>query len=552
MVRKRSLVRFQLWAPKIVMNKLFKESSLKNFIIIFASTLFVGYFFSQVHFFEQRAVDAGLVLAKMVNYPDQISPMKEYFIKSWTSLHQISKLLLNFNWSFAKISKLIIFITAILYFIGIVLTMNSSTRSISISILVALLILVFQKNLGDTDYPSLVFSEHTYGMISLAMVTCIFGLLLSGNLFSAGFFSSLLISIHLIIGIWISGIIFISLIINKYSFKIIQNNKNLIKGFITGIIFTIISLIYHFVLSADFNSYFDLEAYNNYMKYWEGHRNETKFHLEYFSKTMILFFFGFLSLIVFNNNFTNNFKFGILCVLVSIVLSSIFYFAYKFFQPYIPDFFVRVMPARFTIMHSIIGWPIILGTLFVFIKKFEGRHYIPNNFGYFLIIFIVLFYSVSHHKVFVKLQSLFINNASNQIILTEEKRFWDVAKKAEFDGYIITSFSSSTISMRKTLKPIILDVSSFDFVPYFPNTAKSMSMIIEQIYGIPFNNPPSNVKNRPFLSDESIKYNFENYSKKKWKELSKNFNFQGIIVPVNWKINLIPNAKNQRFAFYII
>ena len=154
-----------------------------NLTIIFISTFFVGYFFSQVHLFEQRAVDAGLVLANIVNYPDDISPMREYFVKSWTSLHQISKIFLNFNWSFASVSKLIIFVTAILYFIGIFLTINSTTNSIFISILTAVMMLVFQKNLGDIDYPSLVFSEHTYGMISLAMITCIFGLLFSGNLF---------------------------------------------------------------------------------------------------------------------------------------------------------------------------------------------------------------------------------------------------------------------------------------------------------------------------------------------------------------------------------
>ena len=133
-----------------------------------------------------------------------------------------------------------------------------------------------------------------------------------------------------------------------------------------------------------------------------------------------------------------------------------------------------------------------------------------------------------------------------------QKNFWDAVKKTEFNGYIVTSFSSSTISMRKTLKPIILDVSSLDFVPYFPNTAKSMSDIIEQIYGIQFNNPPSNIRNKPFLSDEIIKNKFRNYSEKKWKKLSEDFNFQGIIIPINWNINLKPTEKGKNFAFYLI
>ena len=78
------------------MESISKEKAvLRNYIIIFLLVIFIGYFFSQVHLFEQRAVDAGLVLANIVNYPDEISPMKEYFIKSWTSLHQISKIFLS-------------------------------------------------------------------------------------------------------------------------------------------------------------------------------------------------------------------------------------------------------------------------------------------------------------------------------------------------------------------------------------------------------------------------------------------------------------------------
>ena len=224
-----------------------KKSSLNNSLIIVISSLLTSYFFIQVYPIEQRAVDAGLVLAGFVNYPDQTSPMTEYFIKSWTSIHQIAKFFLNLDWSILNVSKLIIFITATFYFLGIMLTINSASRSILIAILVAFMILAFQKNFGDTDYPSMIFSEHTYGMLSLAIVTFIFGLLFSGNLFLAGFFSALSISIHPIIGIWITGIIFISLIFNKYFFKFSLNYNKLIKGFSVGIILTIISLYSYYI-----------------------------------------------------------------------------------------------------------------------------------------------------------------------------------------------------------------------------------------------------------------------------------------------------------------
>ena len=525
---------------------------IKNFLIILISSLFVGYFFMQVYPIEQRAVDGGLILAKIVNYPDQISPMKEYFLTSWTSIHQISKLFLNFNWSFINVSKLIIFITTIFYFIGIVLTINSATRSTLTAILIAFMILIFQKNFGDTDYPSMIFSEHTYGMISLAVVTLIFGLLFNGNLFFAGLFSALLISIHPLIGLWINGIIFISITINKNLFKFTLDWNKFVKGFAIGIILTVVSFVYHYILTVDFTSYFNLEAYDNYMKYWEGHRNGKEFHVEYFLKTFLLFGLGVLSLIALRNNFAENFKFGILCVLTSIILSTLIYFTYKIFFPYMPDLIIRILPARFTIMHSIIGWPLILGILFVFIKKFEKKNKIFNNSAHILIVFIVLFYSVSHYKVLIKLQNLFIENITKQTTSIEDKNFWNVVKNTDFDGYIVTSYSTSAISMRKALRPIILDVTILDFVPYFPNTAKSMSVIIEKIYGISFSSPPLEVRNRAFLSDEAIKLNFEKYPREKWQQLSKDFNISAIIVPVNWKIDLTPHAKSNSFAFYML
>ena len=66
--------------------KLILNNDLKNFTIIFILSIIFGYFFSTVYNFEQRAVDSALVHSNLVTYPDEISPMKEYFLKSWTLL----------------------------------------------------------------------------------------------------------------------------------------------------------------------------------------------------------------------------------------------------------------------------------------------------------------------------------------------------------------------------------------------------------------------------------------------------------------------------------
>ena len=163
-----------------------------------------------------------------------------------------------------------------------------------------------------------------------------------------------------------------------------------------------------------------------------------------------------------------------------------------------PDLILRTMPTRFATLHSVIGWPLLLGIFFVLAQGFSKRY------GYVLIIFIIVSYSISHHKVFFKLNNLFIKNTSNQIESLQEINFWSDIKEKKSDSYILTTYSTSIVSMRKGLKPILLDVTSFDFVPYYPNTAKNLSKIIENVYGIPFDNPPSNLANQPFLLDEDV------------------------------------------------
>ena len=51
--------------------------------------ILIAYFFTQVHLFEQHAVDGGLVLSKKIIYPDNFVPLKDYYFGAWTSTHQI-------------------------------------------------------------------------------------------------------------------------------------------------------------------------------------------------------------------------------------------------------------------------------------------------------------------------------------------------------------------------------------------------------------------------------------------------------------------------------
>ena len=415
------------------------------------------------------------------------------------------------------------------------------------AILIAIATLILQKNFGDTDYPSMIFSEHTYGALSLAIVTLIFGLLFLQNMFFGGLFIALLISIHPLIGVWINGVIFLTILINKYYFKFSFNYSSFFKGFLIGIFLTIISFLYHYISSPEFNSYLNLLTYENYMKYWEGHRTFSGYHIEYLIKTFVLFVCCSFSLILLQSYLPDNSKFGFLCIAVSILTSSIIYFIYKIFYLYIPDSIKLIIPSRFIIMHSVIGWPLILAIFFIFLKKLERNYNLFKNTAYIFIFSIILIYSTLHYKTFNKIKNSFIVNSEKKITNNDDD-FWNIVRNEKFDGYIVTSYSSSLITFRKGLKPIMLDVTSFDFVPYFPNTAESLRMIIENIYGIEFSNPPAEIRNSALLTDKVIKLTFEERSKENWDKLSYDFNLGAILVPVNWKVNLKPHAKNKKFG----
>ena len=65
------------------------------FFFIFIVSVILSYSYS----FYQVALDGGLVLSGIIDYPNPISPLKYYYHNSWTLLHQVSEILLKLDFS---------------------------------------------------------------------------------------------------------------------------------------------------------------------------------------------------------------------------------------------------------------------------------------------------------------------------------------------------------------------------------------------------------------------------------------------------------------------
>ena len=72
-------------------------------------------FLSFSHSLYQVAINGGLTISEIIKYPDPLSPMKYYYHNSWTLLHQIAEILLNFGLSVDNSSRVILFLSTLCF-----------------------------------------------------------------------------------------------------------------------------------------------------------------------------------------------------------------------------------------------------------------------------------------------------------------------------------------------------------------------------------------------------------------------------------------------------
>ena len=202
-----------------------KNNNIIPFFFVFIVSIILSYSYS----YYQVALDGGLVLSGIIDYPNPISPLKYYYHNSWTLLHQVSEILLKLDFSITNASRILLFFPTFLFGITAYLILLKFTNDRFLSLFVSIIILILQKNFGDTDYPSLIISNHTYGMFGLALSSLIFSLILNSSHKLSAFFSVLLVGIHPVIGIWILSIILLSLLLQK--------DKKLFKVYLKGFLY---------------------------------------------------------------------------------------------------------------------------------------------------------------------------------------------------------------------------------------------------------------------------------------------------------------------------
>ena len=533
---------------------MYKHLNKENLFLILIAL--ISFLLSISYSIHQHATDGGLAISNIVKYPDGFSIMKIYYFNLYSFLHQFTAFFLKFSLSAMNTSRLLLFFSTLFYFTGIYLVIKSITKSASLGFLTGLTVIIFRKSFGNVDYPTLIFSDLTFSMMGLSIVTLIFGLIANRNLFLVGFFSFFLISIHPIIGLWTVGILFFSFFIQTIVWKELLVNKNFFFGISLGLLIVVTSVTFYYFNKIDIsflNS--NKEIYETYMNLWESHRIKSaeflqSLHYEYLIKSffLILICFLFLRFIHKKNDLCQLMFIFILC---SSIFSIFIYVLYKINSDLFPELLISINPTRFVLMHSVIGIPIIISFFYSLFKNFLIKKKLNSSYSFAFILFILIFYSVSHYKNILIRVDEFTKNFNSVNYEYGTKKFWNYVKETKIDGHILTNndFTSSLV-LRNSLKPTFFQIGLMDMIPYFPTTSEYIKNVMEKVYNIPFNKPPT--KNLLAVPDKIIKKNFEKKSIDDWKKISKEFNINALIVPVDWVIGLNLEFKDEVYAYYKI
>ena len=526
---------------------------LKLDLPIYILLFFVSYFVSFSYFIEPRALETSMITYDYVYYQDLTAFNKIQKNNSWSLIFQFVGLLLKLDFSIIEISRITLFISTLFFTFGIFLISKSITSSVILSLLIAILTVTLKKKFGHLEYPTQMFTEHINGQLGLAFLTLIFGLYACRKYFLTFFLSATLLSVHLVLGAWINFVLFASILLfykNSIAFLL---KKEIFLGIFVGLCITLASFIFFYINKVPYTSAFDPIAYKEYMTYWDDHRTAYGklglMNYAYIFKSVFLFLLiiFFLKLNYLKENLS--LKLSLQTLAFSIFFSLCIYVSYHFFSNYYPSILIRIMPNRFFLTHSVLGYAVIFSLAYIIFKNLFVKLNFKKINVLLIFITVLMLHSFQNLDNFKKRFNHFIENPD----LKKNKNdsfFWSKIRDSNVNAYFLPSRSSCSQTLIYALKPVLICPQDFNVIPYVPKTAGLIKEIVESVYNVPFNKPK--YKNRGGLIDEEIRESFEKKSNNDWLNLKSKYKINALVVPKSWDIDLIKKNSGSDFVFYVI
>jgi hypothetical protein len=131
-----------------------------------------------------------------------------------------------------------------------------------------------------------------------------------------------------------------------------------------------------------------------------------------------------------------------------------------------------------------------------------------------------------------------------------DAQFWREAERIAPAGLVLTSREASRPALYSGHLPVALNVGSFDFIPYIPQTAGAVARIIEEGYGISFSDPPLETRHSGALPPDGGKTYWAELTTEAWCRMSKNLGVAAVLAPNSWTVRLPRLATGAQFTMY--
>ena len=270
-------------------------------------------------------------------------------------------------------------------------------------------------------------------------------------------------------------------------------------------------------------------------------------YFKYVLKSFVLLTLILLYLKYNFSNIRNNNNFFLKTLSLSIIFSGIIYFTYKIFPQIFPEIVVRTIPQRFFLIHSIIGYPVIISIIAMFLQRIFIQRKLNKNYS-FQLISIILILHLFQQNDFLRSRIQNIPLIKNDKI--EEQLFWKDFKNLNLDGYILTSNYLCNKTIIYSRQPILFCFEGLDYIPYLPKFASPSQVMTKKILGISYSEVK--YKNLGGISEIEVKEGYEKKKLTEWRIIKNEFNVNTLIVPKEWNLNIDNLIINGKYKVYKI
>ena len=146
-------------------------------------------------------------------------------------------------------------------------------------------------------------------------------------------------------------------------------------------------------------------------------------------------------------------------------------FLYKLIPYIFPDFLKNILPTRFIMLQTFLGWPIIISII-----VYLTNNHFKNKIVFLVSLLLSLVIVQNYNKVILIKDGFLINFKS-----MEESAVINYIKKENIKTYLIVPSSLISHVFKKAETPILLHTESLDFIPYHPYLSNKFFYILEEI-----------------------------------------------------------------------